>query len=250
MKKSLLSLVAASAIATSSLHADFIGFEGGAALWMPKTTGTFQNGSTEIDLEKDLKYGDTVNANYIWAWIDHPLPLIPNVKVTHTTMTDSTDATTSKSINFAGQNFNLSAPVKSETTIDQTDFTIYYRILDNWVNLDLGLTAKNISGTISIDTIVPGTSAKKDFELWMPMAYGKGKFDFPFTGLSVEVEAHYVGYDGNKIYDAKAGVVYETSIGLGATVGLRQEKMVIDDVSGINSDIDITGVYAGLFYHF
>jgi outer membrane protein len=247
--KKIVSIATAVAL-SSSLYGDFIGFEAGGAMWYPKTTGTFQNGSTTIDLEKDLNYGDTIDANYIWAWIDHPLPLIPNAKVTHTKTDETTNSTLTKTINFAGKDYTANTKINTEMTLEQTDFTIYYRILDNWINLDLGLTAKNIKGKLSINTASAQYSSEKDFEFWLPMAYAKGKFDFPFTGLSVEVEANYIGFNGHKIYDAKAGVVYETSIGLGVVAGVRQEKILVDDLDGISSDIDMTGVYAGLFYHF
>ena len=72
----------------------------------------------------------------------------------------------------------------------------------------------------------------------------------PFTGLSVEADISYVGYEGNNISDMKGGVVYESSYGLGATAGIRKQSLSIDDIDSTYGDINIEGFYAGLFYHF
>ena len=48
----------------------------------------------------------------------------------------------------------------------------------------------------------------------------------------------------------KAGVVYETTFGLGATLGIRQEKLTLDDIDGVYGDVNIEGIYAGVFFHF
>jgi hypothetical protein len=86
----------------------------------------------------------------------------------------------------------------------------------------------------------------EDYEL----SVSSGGLDLPFTGLSVEADLSKVSFRGNSISDIKAGIVYESSFGLGATLGLRKENLVIDDIDGTYGTIDIEGVYAGLFYHF
>ena len=60
----------------------------------------------------------------------------------------------------------------------------------------------------------------------------------------------YIGYNGRKFTDIKAGLVYETHIGLGARIGYRIENLTIDDIDDTNTNIDIKGIYAGLFFHF
>ena len=238
----LLSLIASLAI---NANADTLGLEVGAAYWNAQTSGNVEYKGSSIDLEKDLGYGD-LNTNFIWASFEHPIPLIPNLKIQHTQIDDSS----SKSANVTFDNKVYSGTVSSSIKLNQTDFILYYELLDNWVNLDLGINGKYFDGSIDISDTLSTTSSTKDLTYVVPMAYAKVKFDLPFSGLSVESDLSYISYSGSKSYDFKGGLNYLTSFGLGATVGYRTEKIQLDDVSNVYSDIEISGAYAGLYYHF
>ena len=243
MKKNivLLSLCATFALSAS---ADTVGFEVGAAYWGAKTSGDFNYKGDTIDLEKDLGYGDK-NTNFIWASFEHPVPIIPNLKIQHTSFDESQSTNTNKV--FDGKTY--SGVVNSNLKLNQTDFILYYELLDNWVNLDFGINAKYLNASVSMDSATQSASTK-DLNYVVPMLYAKAKFELPLSGLSVESDISYISYVSSAFYDVKGGVSYETTFGLGATAGYRAEKLKIDDISDFNSDIDIKGFYAGLFYHF
>jgi len=109
---------------------------------------------------------------------------------------------------------------------------------------------KVLDGNIKISDSTATLATNKDVSAIIPMLYGKARFDMPFTGLSVEADANYIGFSGSSFTDMKAGIVYETSYGLGVTAGYRIQNITIDDIDDTNSDMDIKGIYAGLFYHF
>lgn len=241
-KKVLLSLATTLAI---NLYADTIGVEAGAAYWGAKTSGNVQYRGSSIDLEKDLGYGD-LNTNFLWASFEHPVPLLPNLKIQHTTI----DESSSKNANVTFNNNVYSGTVSSNIKLNQTDFILYYELLDNWVNFDFGINGKYLDASVDMNDSLGGTSSSKDLTYVIPMVYAKAKFDLPFSGLSVETDVSYIGYDANNFYDLKGGVSYETSFGLGATVGYRYEKLELDDLSDVYSAIEISGAYAGLYYHF
>ncbi len=249
MKKILLSSMVAISLA-SSVHADFLGVEAGVATWSTSLSGTIQgtnSGDTSINLEDNLGYGDnSINNNYYWVYFDHPVPMLPNIKIQQTNYTTGT----TKSTNITYGSKNYTGPVASSLTLDQTDFIGYYRILDNWVNLDLGINIKYISGEIKFSDSTATIDTNQAISLYIPMLYAKAKFDLPFTGLSTEIDASYIGYDGSSLTDYKAGIVYETSSGLGVTAGYRAENLTLDDIDNTNTNIDIDGMYLGVFYHF
>lgn len=247
MKKLLLSTIVASTL-VSTINADFLGAEAGYAYWGPKLTGDIRKGTQSLDFEKDLGFGSNEANSFMWVYVDHPVPLLPNVKIQKTTYTDSSKGTISKTLTFAGKNLTLNDSATSEFTLDQVDLIAYWRILDNWVNFDIGFNIKVIDGNIKIDTTTKHINEK--FDLAIPMLYAKARFDMPFSGLSIEVDGSYMGYDGNKLSDIKAGIVYQSTLGFGATLGLRQESLTLDNVDSTYGDITIQGIYAGLFYHF
>jgi len=247
MKKIILGAVCASLL-TVNANADFLGAEAGYALWIPAITGSVQNGSDSVDMEKDLGFGENENNSFMWVYLDHPLPLIPNIKIQQTNYTDKAKGTLSKNLIYANKAFGVSEKTTSEFTLNQTDMILYWRLLDNWVNLDIGFGAKSIKGNIKIDTLTKHID--EDLSVNLPLAYAKARFDLPFSGFSVEADIATASFDGNSFTDIKAAVVYQTSIGLGALAGYRNETLKLDDIDNNDADITITGMFAGVFYHF
>ena len=244
MKKNIV-LLSLSAILALGASADTFGLEMGAAAWASKTSGNIEYKGDSIDLEKDLGYED-LNTNFIWASFEHPIPLIPNIKIQHTKIED----TASKISNVTFDNKTFSGNVSSSLQLNQTDFIAYYELLDNWVNLDVGINGKFIDASVSVNDTSTTPASNKNLEYIIPMVYAKARFDLPFSGLSAETDLSYITYEDSEFYDLKGGLLYETSFGLGATAGYRMEKLQLDDISDVNSNIDIKGAYAGLFYHF
>lgn len=244
MKKNILLLSLSAAFAISS-NADTLGLDIGAAAWAAKTSGNIEYKSlgSDIDLSKDLGY-DNLNTNFVWASFEHPIPLIPNIKIQHTKIEDSSSSTSS--VTFDNKVF--SGNISSNIQLNQTDFIAYYELLDNWVNFDFGINAKYLDASVSVKDVTQ--SSRKDVDYVIPMLYAKARFDLPFSGLSLETDLSYVSYRESEFYDFKAGLLYETSFGLGGTVGYRSEKLQLDDISDVNSNIEIKGAYAGLYYHF
>lgn len=244
MKKNILVLSLTAAFAISS-NADTLGLDIGAAAWAAKTSGNIEYKSlgNDIDLSNDLGYDD-LNTNFVWLSFEHPIPLLPNIKIQHTKIEDSS----SKVSNVTFDNKTFSGNISSNIQLNQTDFIAYYELLDNWMNFDFGINAKYLDASISIKD--DGQSSKKDVDYLIPMLYAKARFDLPFSGLSLETDLSYASYRESEFYDFKGGLLYETAFGIGGTFGYRTEQLQLDDISDVNSDIEIKGVYAGLYYHF
>jgi len=247
-KKILVGAILASSF-TTLLSADTLGVEAGYAIWSPKLTGNIKKDGDSIDLENDLGYGSTKINSFVWGYLDHPVPVLPNIKIQYTSYSDSASGMLKKTFTYAGKSFSANTYATSEITLNQLDVIPYWRILDNWVNFDIGLNIKNIDGNLKIDTITPPRHVDEDFKVTVPMLYAKARFDMPFTGLSVESDISYISYSGNKLTDFKAGVVYQYKV-IGATLGYRKENLTLDDIDDTYGDINIAGVYAGVFLHF
>lgn len=247
-KKLLTAALAATSLLTTVSNADMLGAEVGFAGWASSINGDINKGIGSLDFESDLGYGQHKTNGFLWAYVDHPVPLIPNLKVQYTSLSDDADGIVDSNVVFNGETFSASDNVSSKLELNQLDIIPYYRILDNWVNLDLGINFKVIQGEINLETATAQTVQKLDGVV--PMLYAKARFDLPFTGLSVEADGSYLGYDNSYIYDAKGGLVYETSYDFGATIGYRKESINIDDISNVDANLNIEGIYVGIFYHF
>ena len=204
-----------------------------------------------IDFKNDLGIsGD--NANYYYLAIEHGIPILPNVKIARTDYTEDATSKLTRNISIDGQTIPANSDVRTNLDLSHTDLTLYYEILDNWVNLDLGVTARNFDGGLKVVGSNSGivVTATQDLGFTVPLLYGKAQIDLPLTGLYVAGEGNWIGYSGSHFYDVWAKVGYTFAFGLGVEAGYRRIQLTIDDVQDINGDLTIDGNYLAATYHF
>ena len=245
MKK--LTLLAALAVTTAPLaHADTVlGVYAGFGSWDSSYDG--KAGDPSITL-KDLGVKDHKN-NFYYIALEHPIPILPNIRLAHTDISTKQTATVTKTFTIDGTTFAVNDSVDSEFDLTHTDATLYYEILDNWVNLDLGLTARQFDGFVYAKSTTENKKVKIDQTL--PMLYGKVQFDLPFSGLSAGVEANYVSYQDDKIsdYSAKISYLFDSALDIGIEAGYRKFSLTVED-DDLDAEINLKGPYIAAIAHF
>jgi outer membrane protein len=142
-----------------------------------------------------------------------------------------------------------SGEVRSTMDLTHTDATLYYEILDNWVTLDVGITGRAFDNGVEITDVATGVTGKLDIDYVIPLIYAQARFDLPFSGLSLGVEANGVSYDDDTLYDVKVNLGYEFAFGLGIEAGYRAFDLDYDD-NDQYADVTIDGAYAGFVWDF
>lgn len=252
MKKTLmtLSLLALSGTA----QADFLGIFVGGGLYHSEFTGDFvderSGSSDDIDLEDDLDLGSEQNS-YAYVAFEHPIPLLPNVRLGTSRLSHEGSRQLSESIEFDGETFAQGTTVRSRLDLSYTEGTLYYEVLDNWVEIDLGLTVRRFDGEIELEGSVDGQSesALRELSFTLPMLHGKGQFNLPLTGLSATLRGDVISYRGNRLSDISLFLGYESSLGLGVEAGIRNFTAKIDDQDAISGDVGYSGYFVGLTFH-
>jgi outer membrane protein len=233
--------------------ADFIGFRIGASAWNQNYEGTVQSGPDTLDVENVLGLDSETNNSFYVAF-EHPVPLIPNVKLARTEMDTEEENTISEGFIFDDTPFSANSLVRTVSDLSHTDLTLYYEVLDNWVSLDLGITVRQFDEGISLSYRLQedglSVSASEKIDDVLPMLYAAAKFDLPFTGLYAGGDVNAVSYDGDSLFDYKINIGYETSLGFGAEVGFRSFELDYEDSRTEKADITVDGGYASIFYHF
>lgn len=249
-RKLSAALFCASALSCASALtlADNVGVRAGAYRWQPSYDGTVKSGGEAVDIRKDLGLSDD-DANVFIIAIEHPIPVLPNILLQRSQIKTSATNALSRSFTFDGVTYSGSDTVKTDLDLSHTDATLYYELLDNWVNLDLGLTIRHFDQGVKIRSITSGESSKVDLNATIPMIYIAARFDLPLTGLYVGVDGNGIGYSGNTLLDYRAMIGYESRIGLGAEVGVRNFDLTYKDGSD-KADVTVDGAYAQVFYHF
>ena len=232
--------------------ADVLGVRAGANYWMYDLSGTAryetQNSANDIDVNNDLGYDDGSNGIYYISF-EHPVPFLPNVKLSYTKIDEDASGRLSKTVDFGDLTFPVNEQVDSDFELEQTDIILYYSPLDNVVNIDLGLNAKYIDSHASITGAVTGRE-DADVSGWVPMAYVGAGVDLPLSGLSVSADGAYIKYDDSSFYDFTVRATYTTPWFLGLDVGYRKIKLDLDDFDDSYADVEFDGPYAGAYIHF
>lgn len=234
--------------------ATVLGIHAGYTSWSPDFSGDFQSEElsnsatpTKIDLEDDLGFEDEAN-NILFVALEHPVPFLPNIKLVSTELKTDARATLDTEITFDDVTFSQNVDVQSDVDLSHNDVTLYYEILDNWVSLDLGLTARVFDGEIRIASATE--SAQETVDATIPLLYGKAQFDLPLTGLSVGANLNYLSAGGNTLSDLDLFINYKFAFGLGLTAGARTFAVELDDEDNLSSDIELSGAYFGASFVF
>lgn len=226
-----------------SANADILSFAIGGGGWNATPTGNFQKTTdpAAVDVERDLFWKEETNT-YIFATLEHPVPILPNVRLVSTTIDQSGSGTA----NFVFDGIVYSGDVSNDFSIETLDLIAYYEVLDNVVSLDIGLTVRNLK----VDyTIVNGTTTTDSVDETIPMLYAMVGGS-PMPDLLISGEMSYVTYDGSTISDITAKIAYTTNYFIGVEAGYRALSFEFDDVSETNAKLDFDGLFVGAYLKF
>jgi len=255
MKKITLALCAA--LASGAASADTIlGFDATAGVWQPGYSGNI--GVDDFDTDEFSLAED--NATFLQVALEHPIPLIPNIMLAHSSIETDGTASLSNDVTFGDETFEAGFDVYANMDLSYTDATLYYEILDNWVNLDLGLTARQYDGAFDVSytnlVCIPeapqcGNSEHIELSGVMPMVYAMARFDLPFTGWSIIAQGNGTGYKGDSHTDLTAKVRWDfmPAADFAIEAGYRVMTLDVKELDDFQSDIEIKGPYLGLNLH-
>ncbi|KAF1018968.1 MAG: hypothetical protein GAK29_04070 [Acinetobacter bereziniae] len=248
MKATQLPLFIAALSLSSFAQADFIGLKGDISYWSIDGTSQINHKTSNlsnktgvdnllldpyVDLNSkyDLDQKGTIQASVAF---EHPIPIIPNVKLKYTKLNTETDTKTELA--------------KTKIDLDHTDFILYYEILDNIVKTDIGVGATKLNGSVK------QFSENVNVDEYAPIIYAEAGAKLPFTGLSAKAEATYTNINDVKITDVQAKVQYDfiksIVLDLGAKVGYRVLNIELSDLDQRDMKFDFKGPYIGLNAHF
>lgn len=246
MKKYCLAAALSMACLAPTAQADtLLGLYLGVDGWQSDNSGSFaQDGNLQ-----SFKFDDETFTSY-YAALEHPVPLIPNIKLKYTELELNGDTTLDETFSFGGSDYVVGTQVGTVSDLSHVDYILYYEIFDNdLVSIDLGVNAKQFDGEI----VVTGTSQeggqntteRVDFSGFVPLVYGRAEVGLPLTGLSVFFEGSLLAIDDSKVQDYQAGIAYalldNLAIDMDIKAGYRSMTLELDDIDDIYTDLDASG---------
>ncbi len=219
MRKLILAMGGSMLLAVPLAQADVLGVGATVGYWHSDLSGHAAHKNDSVDLDDELNLDNDSNTNAS-IYIEHPVPVLPNVRLNYTLVKQSGRG------NLGSAYDTVSAGnVRSDLDLEQLDLTLYYELLDNWVNLDLGLTARDLSGEL----VVRGSNeSKTTVDAVIPMGYLSARFDLPLTGVSAGAEGNFISYSGDSVRDFNVYGQYTVSV-LQLRAGYRQMAVDYED---------------------
>jgi len=250
-----LAIIIASSVASTSVQADTIGVYLGGQVFNSNARGLFGEKNQQIDFNLDTK-----KQGSFFIAIEHPLPFIPNLKISSMKLDTKGKTTLNSDFTYGGTTFPSDSAATTDFKTDYIDYTAYYELFDNdLITFDLGLTVRDISA----DVMVSGTSAttppvsstaKISASTYVPLAYVATNIGIPSTDFNIYGEGNFLSVNGQTLYDYQVGVSYELvdniAVGVNLTAGYRNIKFQLKDVDNLYTDLTFSGVFAGAVVHF
>ncbi len=204
--------------------------DAGASVWNAEASGDVDDtNNNSIDLDDDLGI-KSEQSNVLFASFEHPVPVLPNIKIMKTDL-------------------DLSGNANSQVDLSHTDFTLYWGVPlpIPFFDINFGLTARQFDGEI----LLPTNTESEDLSFTMPMGYLNVDFDSHF-GVYARAELNALSFDGNGVTDTSLAVGYTLPlpipfVDINIEAGHRAINLMTDkDTVDIETDVEVSGMFAGL----
>ncbi|MGX9462079.1 TIGR04219 family outer membrane beta-barrel protein [Shewanella sp. A14] len=240
MKKTLLATAVVGLLSVSSAHAaTVLGFKVGADYWQADTTNSFNDDSGVAH-----SVNDDSSQGSVWIAVEHPLPFVPNIKIRENRLESSSSLANA---DFTFNDHNFSGVTSVTNDLSNTDFVLYYEILDNdLVSIDLGAAYKLMSGSLRVADA--GHPEEVDIDSGIIMGYASAQVGMVGLGLFGFADV-LLGVDESNVYDYGAGLGWQfdgIAVDTFVRVGYREFNFDVSNFSGVSQNTDFSGAFAGV----
>ncbi len=204
----------------------------------------------EVDVDNDLKIGSE-NSFFVKAKLEHPIPLLPNIKLMYERMRFSGDGRVQRSYTFGNVTVNVNERVQTKLDLDHYDFVLFYNLpfinLLQVVDGEIGINIRVIDFYGKVRNVDRNQEDSTSFLAPIPMLHGSLEIK-PVDLFSFLIEANGIAYQGHHYYDVSGELrikpVRTLLANLFVGLGYKYEKLKIDDIDDTSADIKIKQPYA------
>ncbi|NQY64085.1 MAG: TIGR04219 family outer membrane beta-barrel protein [Alteromonadaceae bacterium] len=246
-------VIAASLLAVMSMSskADVVGVYIGGQVWDNDAQGVFGEKSTN---QQVFNFDGQQQASAFIA-VEHPLPLIPNFKISKTKLDTDGATTLNMDYVFGDTAFGNGIDVNTDFNVSYVDYTLYYELFDNdLLTFDFGITFRELEADINVKAVEGSLTGDLKTSATIPLLYVSTVVGLPFTGFNIFAQGNLLSIDDNTLYDYQTGISYELvdnlAVDLNITLGYRSVKLELDDIDDFYADLDFKGVFVGAVLHF
>lgn len=237
------------ALLSAPAYADFFAVKVQLDSWQASADGSF--GQTGASTPFDFR---SKNQLSLGMALEHPIPLLPNLAVRYQNLKHSGRAELAQTYALGGQSFAVGSQLNSTLDVSHLDAILYYELLDNSLfELDFGAMVKRAHGDAKAHNQA-GLSGEQSFKGSIPMLYTAARLTLPGTGWQVFAEANGVTPGRHQVRDISAGLAFQLVdmmlMDAGVRLGYRSSKVELDNMQGVSTNMDYSGVFVGFAVNF
>lgn len=212
-----------------------------------------EGGFSQDESIASFSFEEEANTNF-YAALEHPIPLIPNIKLSRTTLETSGATTIDSQFTFGDEVYLVDSTLSTDLELTTTDYILYYEILDNdLISIDIGISGKQLEGDIRV-VDENGRASQQNINTVIPMGYGRVQVGLPFTGLSLYAEGSGLAIDDDSFTDYQVALSYSfvesLALDMSIQAGYRSTEIDINDIDDIYADLTFEGAFIGLAFDF
>ncbi|RMA97216.1 TIGR04219 family outer membrane beta-barrel protein [Hydrogenothermus marinus] len=245
MKKFSLAILISTAVVGTSFAIPGIDLKVGAGYINLSPSGWVKYKGNQVDVKNDLHWGDSGNIN---AYLELGLPILPNIKVEYLPAKYDGTGKITKTFKFGDYTFTASDNIYSKLKLDQYYLSLFYNLPIPFVKPRIGVAVDYADGYAYVKSLTTGQEDRADFKAPIPMAYLGLHASVPKLPIEFDFEGKGIAYKGNRLIDIKAMGMF-TLIGIPligkAYVGggYRYQKIKLDDIDNVYSDLKFKGFF-------
>ena len=237
------SILALSWLAIGTAEAEFIGLNISSSHLESSPINSFdRNSSDSIELIDDLDIDDPGHSSMAII-LEHPITALPNIRYQGSKLDSETS--------LRGETFSSGNKVSSSFDLAHDDIVLYYQLLNNWVDLDLGVDMKRLDGEVSFAGPARSTVSVDET---IPLLYLSARFDLPlegaYLGANINTNVIDLGISESTAQDSTIMMGYESENGLGIEGGYKHFSLDLDTVESSDTDLEYDSVFLNGYIKF
>ena len=238
-------------LACGLAQAEFIGLNIGKSHWKPAFSSSIKNSNnTSNYLVDDLGVDNSTDSSLVLI-LEHSITALPNLKYQGYNFDSSSTSSPDFDFSLNGETFNSGNRVTSTFDLAHDDIVLYYEVLDNWVNLDMGLDLKRFDGEIALNGV---SSTRVDIDETIPLFYLSARFELPVNGLYIgaSINSNFSGLNigSSTAEDSTIMLGYDSGNGLGLEGGFKYFSLDLNDADNLDTNLRYDGLYFNGYYNF
>jgi outer membrane protein len=214
--------------------------------WTVDSDGQIASLQAPLQLNELLTTDD--NGTVLSVKIEHPLPLLPNVGLSRTTITANDSILTTDSLGYREAVFIPGSTLTTDIDSMHEELIIYYELLDNWVSLDLGVNFMHVDDRVLL--LDGSQNVSNRIDEYLAGLYAMVAFEFPTTNLYVQGTLSMADMSDVEVNKHQIGIGWEADWGLGFELGYRSRSSTWEDIQLASGEWDLDGYYASVRFHF